>query len=309
MSKSSKKLKKENNIFLTIFTPTYNRCNTLERLYTSLVNQTDSDFEWIVVDDGSTDSTEKYFDKIKKENKIRITYVKKENEGKHIAINYGVNLAQGKMFFIVDSDDALDKDAVKFIKKYESQINDIEFAGVAGLKATFDKKIVKSLNEYYEDDDFIQEIIDATSVEYRYKLNISGDRAEVVYTKYMKLFPFPKLNNDKFMEESYLWDNLSILKLKFRWFNKKIYLGEYMNNGLSYNMNELLKKNWASHVFCSNLSLSIKEIPLKFRLRFCVRYYRYGIYGKVKIKELYTKSNNKLLSIFAIPISLIKKVK
>ena len=125
----------------------------------------------------------------------------------------------------------------------------------------------------------------------------------------MKLFPFPKLNNDKFMEESYLWDNLSILNLKFRWFNNKIYLCEYLDNGLSNNMSELLKKNWASHVFCSNLSLSIKKIPLKHRLRFCVRYYRYGIYGKVKIKELFIKSNSKFLSVFAIPISLIKKVK
>ena len=65
MNKSQEKSKKENNIFLTIFTPTYNRYKTLDRLYASLKNQTDNDFEWIVVDDGSTDDTEKYFEKIK----------------------------------------------------------------------------------------------------------------------------------------------------------------------------------------------------------------------------------------------------
>ena len=42
---------------LTIFTPTYNRAHTLERLYQSLCAQSVKDFEWLLVDDGSTDST------------------------------------------------------------------------------------------------------------------------------------------------------------------------------------------------------------------------------------------------------------
>ena len=45
---------------ITIFTSTYNRCHTLERLYESLCRQTSFDFEWLVVDDGSTDDTKEY---------------------------------------------------------------------------------------------------------------------------------------------------------------------------------------------------------------------------------------------------------
>ena len=43
---------------LTVFTPTFNRAHTLDRLYRSLCAQTCQDFDWLVIDDGSTDGTE-----------------------------------------------------------------------------------------------------------------------------------------------------------------------------------------------------------------------------------------------------------
>jgi glycosyltransferase involved in cell wall biosynthesis len=94
-------------INISVFTPTYNRVVLLERLYISLINQTNYNFEWIIVDDGSSDDT---LDKVNKwiaENKIKITYYKQENRGKHTAINKGVSLAKNLLFFIVDSDDYL----------------------------------------------------------------------------------------------------------------------------------------------------------------------------------------------------------
>ena len=75
---------------ITVFTPTYNRAYTIDRLYRSLLLQTDNNFEWIVVDDGSTDNTQEYFAEIlKKENPFSITYIKQENGGKHRAIKIG----------------------------------------------------------------------------------------------------------------------------------------------------------------------------------------------------------------------------
>ncbi len=90
----------KNNIMITVFTPTYNRATLLLQLYESLCRQSYSDFEWIIVDDGSTDDTRNVVEEcIKKQSKFPIQYIYKENGGKHTAINRGVKEANGELFF------------------------------------------------------------------------------------------------------------------------------------------------------------------------------------------------------------------
>ena len=121
----------------TVFTPTYNRAHTLDRLYRSLQRQTLRDFEWIVIDDGSTDGTDERFNRILKEdNFFKITYQKVENGGKHRAINRAVSIAEGELFFIADSDDRLTDNALYKVDQIEKTIPSDEkkqFAGVCGL--------------------------------------------------------------------------------------------------------------------------------------------------------------------------------
>ena len=80
---------------ITVFTPTYNRAHLIGRLYDSLCRQSCRDFEWLVVDDGSTDGTDVLFERLKAEAGFPIRYVRQENGGKHTAINTGLELAQG----------------------------------------------------------------------------------------------------------------------------------------------------------------------------------------------------------------------
>ena len=115
-------------MFLTIFTPTYNRAYILPNLYESLVNQTSKDFEWVIVDDGSTDETESIVKKWIAESRICIKYIKQENQGKHIAINTGTEHADGELFFIVDSDDSLKNHAVSTISEFWMSNNDHDSA-------------------------------------------------------------------------------------------------------------------------------------------------------------------------------------
>ena len=82
---------------ITIFTPTYNRAYTLPKLYHSLQEQTCKDFEWLIVDDGSTDGTCNIIKDWESPN-FEVRYFKKENGGKHTAINEGlIHCLTGKL--------------------------------------------------------------------------------------------------------------------------------------------------------------------------------------------------------------------
>ena len=87
-------------MLVTVFTPTYNRAYRLEALYKSLCNQTINDFEWLIVDDGSSDNTADLAESWIKEDKINIRYIRQENGGKHRAINRGVKEARGVIRFL-----------------------------------------------------------------------------------------------------------------------------------------------------------------------------------------------------------------
>ena len=110
--------------FFTIFTATYNRAYILPELYHSLCKQSCQDFEWLIVDDGSQDDTASLVKSwMEQDSKISIRYYYKSNEGKPRAINYGVGLAKGQYFFMVDSDDMLLSDAVEKMKNWCLEID------------------------------------------------------------------------------------------------------------------------------------------------------------------------------------------
>lgn len=157
---------------ITVFTPTYNRGYIIKQLYDSLILQSYKDFEWLVIDDGSTDDTEELFKSFIAEQKLNIHYLKIENGGKHRAINKGVILAQGKYFFIVDSDDYLHNNALERIYFYTKQIEDDKtFAGVCGLKIYPNGRKVGGEANY--------KILDTDSISFREKYRVKGDMAEV----------------------------------------------------------------------------------------------------------------------------------
>ena len=87
---------------ITIFTPTYNRLYSMKRLYRSLINQTNKDFIWLIVDDGSTDKTEEYVREWINNNKIEIRYLYQKNQGKQVAHNLAVENCNTDFFICVD---------------------------------------------------------------------------------------------------------------------------------------------------------------------------------------------------------------
>ena len=216
---------------ITIFTPTYNRAYILNNLYLSLLNQTDLDFEWLIVNDGSSDNTDDYFKEIsKKNNPFPIRYYFQKNKGKHVAINLGVKKAHGDLFFIVDSDDFLTHDAIKKIKTWKSTLDSSKkWAGIAGLKGFPSKKII---GKTFSGTDFV----DAKNTE-RDLYQIWGDKSEVYFTDVLKKYPFPEIESEKFMEEEFVWNAIAKDGYFIRWFNDIIYIADYLEDGLSHDKN------------------------------------------------------------------------
>lgn len=225
---------------ITVFTPTYNRAYIIENLYQSLKAQTYTDFEWLVIDDGSSDNTEELIKKyISEDNKFSIHYEKKENGGKHRAINYGLPLAKGELFFIVDSDDFLPDNALETIVRIEQTIpKDAkkDFAGICGIKSYTQNGWVGST---FEED---CEVLDITHLE-REKYNILGDKAEVYYKDVFIKYPSPEFEGEKYMRPCAVLDRIANDGYKIRYFNEVIYYCEYLEDGLTKNGQEVYKNN------------------------------------------------------------------
>jgi glycosyltransferase involved in cell wall biosynthesis len=283
-------------MFLTIFTPAYNRAYTLTRLYNSLVAQTNSAFEWLIVDDGSTDDTEALVQKIITENKITIRYFRQINGGKHRAINCGVTLAQGDLFFIVDSDDYIAENAVERINYHYNNIkNDKNFAGVCGCKAYFSGDKVGGQVTY--------QILDCSSFAFRYKYKIKGDMAEVFRTDVMLQFSFPEIDGEKFISESAVWNKIAE-RYKLRYFNENIYFCEYLSDGLS-NQSVRLRKNNPKGATLLYSGLSQMPIPLIQKIKANINYWRFARYLQgVSFCEKWEKVNP-FISLFGLPMSWI----
>ncbi len=254
---------------ITVFTPTYNRAHLLPVLYDSLCSQTFNDFEWLIVDDGSVDNTEELVKSFVNEGKITISYFKKENGGKHRAVNYGVKKAKGELFFIVDSDDKLPKEALYLVNENYQKIKyDDSFAGICGLKAYFNGDLLPGIIDY--------DILECRGMDYCYKRKgiANGDIAEIVpKTSVIMKFPFPEYEGENFCAESAIWNPIYD-KYKFRFFNKVIYLCEFLEDGLSANslrsrMNNPLS---AMHIY---KDLCIFDVPLPVKIKAAVNYWRF----------------------------------
>lgn len=254
---------------ITIFTPTYNRKDTLPKLYESLKSQSDMDFEWLIVDDGSLDGTEKLITEFKKENIVNIRYIYQENGGKQRAVNHGVREAFGEYFFIVDSDDYLSADAVEMIKKHAVSLPE-DFGGIVFRKINIaDKDCGLNFSEKY---------IDSNPVDIVYKHHLYGDKGEIFKTEVLKRFPFPEIDGEKFVPEGYIWNRIG-KSYNLRYIDYGIYFFEYLDDGYTKNFKRDLRKNPKGFGLYYRDMISY-QIPLSAKIKFFIRYIQTKIYSE-----------------------------
>ncbi len=230
---------------ITVFTPVYNRAHTMGRLYRSLLGQTSRDFEWLVIDDGSTDHVGELAEQWMKNTKeFKIRFCRQPNGGKHRAVNRGVQLAEGEGFLIVDSDDYLTEDAIDTASRYWNQIKeDPGFAGTAGLRLHSDMQVIGDAPRFGE-------FVDATNLE-RAAYGLRGDKAEVYKTSILREFPFPEFEGEKFVTEAVVWNRIAYQGYKIRWFHKGIIICDYLEDGLTAGGDRLFwdsPRGWAAYL-------------------------------------------------------------
>lgn len=256
---------------LTIFTPTFNRAKTISRTYESLLRQQSFDFEWVVVDDGSTDNTGCLVKQWMNEAPFLIRYIKQKNGGKYMAYNNGLRNANGDLFFCVDSDDWLLDDSVSNILRIKRELlGNKRLAGCVALKEYKDKRLI---GKAYPNN------LEITSLQNLERLGLNGERSIVFKTTVAKLFLFPEKTQEKFMTEAVIYDKYD--KYEFLIKNKVLTTCEYQEEGLSSNPRKLMVKNPAGYKLYFAQRIDISD-SIFLRLKYIISYnaFRYIYKGK-----------------------------
>lgn len=278
---------------VTVLTPTYNRENTLSKLYESLLRQTSSDFEWLIIDDGSTDGTEHLVKRFETD-KFPIYYHKKKNGGKHTALNYSHQFISGEVVVIVDSDDYLTNDAIETIcKDWERFKTDSSIAVLSyQRKNERGQALSVSCDEMYKIDD---------DINYRVNNNITGDRCEVIRTSTFVSFRFPEFDNERFIGEGWLWTKIAH-RFKTVYISNPIYNCEYLEGGLSksgrlFRMNNPLGMMENCKVYFD------KPVCLRVRLKTMLLYGMYMLCSDRPLKQSIANSSHPWKIIAMLPFS------
>ena len=225
-------------IMITIFTPTYNRADLLRNLAQSLATQTSHSFEWLVIDDGSTDETIEWLKEYSLSSSFQIRFYAQSNQGKHVAYNAAIDSAAGEFFVCVDSDDVLTENAVKIIEQETKSLND----DCMGL-------VFPSVNKKGVPEP-AWELLNGSRIDIVDLHELYGIMEEVVVfrTQRLKRHRFPVFYStegipEKFCPEGVLYNEL-IPEGQFKAINSVIYIYEYQPNGLSHRILQLWGDNF-----------------------------------------------------------------
>lgn len=282
-----------NKHFLTVFTPAYNRAYTLTRTYESMKQQKNTDFIWLIVDDGSTDNTAELVCQWQTEkNDFEIQYVYKENGGMHTAHNTAYELINTELNTCVDSDDALAPDAVQIIYDAWQKVRDKGYAGLLGLDADFSGKVIGK---------GFPEGLTGTTVGGYYRNGGRGDKKLILRTDIVRQYPhYPTFEGERFVPLGSLYTMID-RDYELAVLNKVVCLVEYMPDGSTHNMIRQYYRN--PHGFRYGRLVTFTEAStLKRRLTVYIHYAAESILAH---KPILKDAPNKLLGLLSIPFGAV----
>lgn len=278
---------------LTVFTPAYNRAHTIARTYESLCRQTCQDFEWLIVDDGSTDHTRELVESWIQEKKIPICYIYQENQGMHGAHNTAYRNITTELNTCIDSDDYMPDDAVEKICSFWKKHGSDRYAGLIGLDQTEDGRIIGT---------FFPENMKETTLSGFYQQGGKGDKKLVYRTDVIRKFPeYPLFEGERYVGLAYKY-MLIDLDYKLLTINEPLVVVEYQEDGSSRNMYKQYWKNPKGFAFFRKTEMLVTH-SFKRKFMVCCHYVSSSILAKNK--NFLSESPCKALTVVAIPFGYV----
>ncbi|MCQ2479463.1 MAG: glycosyltransferase [Clostridia bacterium] len=188
---------------VTVFTPFYNRRRTIDRVFNSLISQTYKDFEWMIIDDGSSDDISDIIERYRSEADFTIRYYYKKNGGKHTAANYANYLTDSEYIIILDSDDAMPPETIEnFLKTWDSidESKRDEYWSVVGR--CLDSETKEPLSPPFPEN--INESENPREV----AATCPGEKFSCIKTAKLKEFPYPEPEGTNFITECVVWNKM-----------------------------------------------------------------------------------------------------
>lgn len=282
---------------LTVFTPAYNRAHTIGRTYKSLCEQTCDDFEWLVVDDGSTDNTRELVEGWIKENIIPIRYIYQKNQGMHGAHNTAYEKIHTELNICIDSDDYMPDEAVEKIVGFWKSLTEEQrhqYAGIVGLDVDDKHKRVIGCD--------FPENLKETTLSAFYNNGGTGDKKLVYRTDIVNKYPrYPIFEGERYVGLAVLYtmidQNYKLLVL-----NEPLVIVEYQLDGSSFNM---YRQYWNNPRGFSYLRTVDMKYALSFKRKFisCIHYVSSSI--RCGNKKFLKESPAPLLTILAMPFGAL----
>ena len=275
-------------MLFSIITPAFNRPDTLLRTYQSLQVQTYKDFEWLIIDDSTTDEVENEVKAWLLETQFKLRYQRQVNSGKHIAHNHGVKLAEGELTILLDDDDTLVPEALeRYAFHWQSMLESERktFCGIAAL--CVNRETGKVLGG-----EFPEDIFDSDTIEISYVYDYGDDRQSALRTDVLGQFLFPSFGEEKYVTESLVWNRVA-QHYKTRFINEVLCVKEYRMTK-SIHKHLARSPNATATYYHELLDLAYPFSTVR-RLKFNVNYVRYSLHAHHAIRQiLKTGSRNPL---------------
>ena len=246
---------------LTVFTPAYNRADLLTRCYESMCKQTNKNFIWMIVDDGSTDNTREISESwVQNTKDFQVIYIYKENGGLHTAYNTAIANIDTELCVCIDSDDFMPDNAVGLILDFWKKNGSDKYAGIVGLDFDMDGNVIG---------DMLPDIKSVNLIGlFTGKYNIvNGDRTNVVRTElYKKYAPMKVFKGEKNFNPHYMHLQISE-EYDFLVLNENLRFVDYQETGMSNSMLKQYRSSPNSFAEIRKLYLSFKDTSLKFKIK------------------------------------------